>query len=149
MSSEEPSDGYTGWPLPCWPCCRTRSWQECCLPLERDSAYDETVTPKWKPINNTKHETKSSWILVKMWFSILWLYNFTRRRTTCELLQLLLQGDWGVVGTENFGCQTVHQLLKVLVQNRSLGEPKALRQEPYCKINWNGELSSKINVWPK
>jgi len=49
-------------------------------------------------------------------------------RTTCELLQLLLQGDGGVVGTEDFGRQSVHQLLKVLVQNRSLGE-KQLDEE--------------------
>lgn len=42
--------------------------------------------------------------------------------TCCELLELLLQGDGGVVGTEHFGRQSVHQLLEVLVQNRSLGE---------------------------
>lgn len=37
--------------------------------------------------------------------------------TCCELLQLLLQGDGGVVGTEHFGRQSVHQLLEVLIQN--------------------------------
>lgn len=35
--------------------------------------------------------------------------------TAGELLQLLLEGDGGVVGTEHFGGQPVHQLLKVLV----------------------------------
>lgn len=39
MSSVEPSDGYTGWPQPCWPCCRTGSWLECFPPLERDREY--------------------------------------------------------------------------------------------------------------
>lgn len=40
MSSVEPSGGYTGWPQPCWLCCRTRSWQECCPPLKKDNRYD-------------------------------------------------------------------------------------------------------------
>lgn len=41
-------------------------------------------------------------------------------RTARQLLQLRLQGDRGVVSTENFGRQAVHQLLEVLVEDRSL-----------------------------
>lgn len=46
-------------------------------------------------------------------------------RTARQLLQLRLQGDRGVVGTENFGRQAVHQLLEVLVEDRSLEEEHA------------------------
>lgn len=46
-------------------------------------------------------------------------------RTARQLLQLRLQGDRGVVSTENFGRQAVHQLLEVLVEDRSLEEEHA------------------------
>lgn len=46
----------------------------------------------------------------------------TQERTARQLLQLRLQGDRGVVSTENFGRQAIHQLLEVLVENRSLEE---------------------------
>lgn len=57
--------------------------------------------------------------------------EWKKPRTTSEHFQLLLQGDWGIVGTENFGCQTVHQLLKVFVQDRSLGGRQRLYQPLY------------------
>ena len=46
--------------------------------------------------------------------------------TASELLQLLLQGDGGVVGTEHLGRESVHQLLQVLVQDGSLEEENML-----------------------
>lgn len=51
-----------------------------------------------------------------------WKSEASLGRTARQLLQLRLQGDGGVVSTENFGRQAVHQLLEVLVQNRSLGK---------------------------
>lgn len=39
-----------------------------------------------------------------------------------EGLELLLQGDGSIVGPEDFGSQTIHQLLKVFVQD-SCREP--------------------------
>lgn len=42
--------------------------------------------------------------------------------TAGELLQLLLQRDGGVVGAKYLRSQAVHQLLQVLIENRSLQE---------------------------
>lgn len=42
--------------------------------------------------------------------------------TAGELLELLLQGDGGVVGAKYLCSQAVHQLLQVLIENRSLQE---------------------------
>lgn len=42
--------------------------------------------------------------------------------TAGELLQLLLQSDGGVVGAKYLRSQAVHQLLQVLIENRSLQE---------------------------
>lgn len=65
------------------------------------------------------------------------------RHTTCEFFQLLLQGDRGIVCTENFGCQTIHQLLKVLVENRCLREQRDLGQEPSYKMNYDGNFAKR------
>lgn len=42
--------------------------------------------------------------------------------TAGEFLQLLLQSDGGVVGAKYLRSQAVHQLLQVLIENRSLQE---------------------------
>lgn len=64
-------------------------------------------------------------------------------RTSCELLQLLLQGDGSVVRTENFSCKTVHQLLKMFVQDRSLEEK---RNPNYIKSKDKVSLSATVKV---
>lgn len=44
--------------------------------------------------------------------------------TVGEGLELLLQGDGSVVGPEDFGCQTIHEVLEVFVQEGCLEEGK-------------------------
>lgn len=42
--------------------------------------------------------------------------------TVGEGLELLLQGDGSIVGPEDFGCQSVHEVLEVFVQEGRLEE---------------------------
>lgn len=44
--------------------------------------------------------------------------------TVGEGLELLLQGDGGIVGPEDFGRQTIHEVLEVFVQEVCLEEGK-------------------------
>lgn len=84
----------------------------------------------------------SSWVLVELQENCEWLRVLAALRnyvgvtqvscvwrglkllllTAGKFLELLLQGDGGVVGTKDLGCQAIHQLLQVLIQNRRLQE---------------------------
>lgn len=55
--------------------------------------------------------------------------------TARELLQLLLQSDGGVVGAKYLRSQAVHQLLQVLIENRSLQERRRGKRTATKNVN--------------
>lgn len=103
-----PSGGYTGWLLLGWPDCRRGFSQEHFLPLK-------TINNKLK--SHIVHDGLNL-ILYLQWMEL----------TVCEFAQLLLQCDGGVVSTEHFSRKAIHQLLKMLVQNRRLPWRKVILQ---------------------
>lgn len=66
--------------------------------------------------------------------------------TAGELLELLLQGDGGVVGAKHLCSQAVHQLLQVLIENRRLQEGKRERS-PTTSANSRTTPNASIQIF--
>lgn len=64
--------------------------------------------------------------------------------TGCEFFQLLLQRDGGIVRTEHLGCQALHEILKMLIQNTSLEETRQRIYWDLGKKLYHPALSGKL-----